>query len=56
MRLMLAANILSVFIGIESPNEASLLETKKHQNVKAGRTLVERVRAVQQAGLEVWAG
>ena len=56
MRLMLAANILSVFIGIESPNEASLVETKKHQNVKAGRTLVERVRAVQQAGLEVWAG
>jgi radical SAM superfamily enzyme YgiQ (UPF0313 family) len=56
MRLMLAANILSVFIGIESPNEASLVETKKHQNVKAGRTLVDRVRAVQQAGLEVWAG
>ena len=56
MRLMVAANILSVFIGIESPNEASLLETKKHQNVKAGRTLIERVQAVQQAGLEVWAG
>jgi radical SAM superfamily enzyme YgiQ (UPF0313 family) len=56
MRLMLDANILSVFIGIESPNEASLVETKKHQNVKAGRTLVDRVRAVQQAGLEVWAG
>ena len=38
MRLMVAANILSVFIGIETPNEASLRETKKHQNVKAGRT------------------
>ncbi len=56
MQLLLAANILSVFIGIESPNEASLVETKKHQNVKAGRTLVERVRVLQQAGLEVWAG
>jgi radical SAM superfamily enzyme YgiQ (UPF0313 family) len=56
MRLMLAANIISVFIGIESPNEASLVETKKHQNVKAGRTLIERVQAVQRAGLEVWAG
>ena len=44
MRLMLAANILSVFIGIESPNEASLVETKKHQNVKAGRT-ADRARA-----------
>jgi radical SAM superfamily enzyme YgiQ (UPF0313 family) len=56
MRRMLAANILSVFIGIESPNDASLLEAKKHQNVKPGRTLVDRVHAVQQAGLEVWAG
>ena len=56
MRLMLDANILSVFIGIESPNEASIVETLKHQNVKAGRTIVDRVRAVQQAGLEVWSG
>jgi radical SAM superfamily enzyme YgiQ (UPF0313 family) len=56
MRLMLAANILSVFIGIETPNEASLLETRKHQNLKAGTSVVERVRAVQDAGLEVWSG
>jgi radical SAM superfamily enzyme YgiQ (UPF0313 family) len=56
MRLMIDANILSVFIGIESPNEASLVETKKHQNVKARRTIVDRVRAVQQSGLEVWSG
>ncbi len=56
MRLMLDANILSVFIGIESPNEASIVETLKHQNVKAGRTIVDRVRAVQHAGLDVWSG
>lgn len=56
MQSMLDANILSVFIGIESPNEASLLETKKHQNIRVGRSLVERVHAVQEAGLEVWAG
>jgi radical SAM superfamily enzyme YgiQ (UPF0313 family) len=56
MQLMIDANILSVFIGIETPNEASLVETRKHQNVKAGRTLVERVHAVQRAGLEVWSG
>ena len=56
MRLMIDANILSVFIGIESPNEASLAETKKHQNIKVGRTLTERVHAVQRAGLEVWSG
>jgi radical SAM superfamily enzyme YgiQ (UPF0313 family) len=56
MRLMLDANILSVFIGLESPNDESLVETKKHQNLKLGRSMLERVRAVQAAGLEVWAG
>ncbi|MQA30884.1 MAG: DUF4070 domain-containing protein [Luteitalea sp.] len=56
MRLMLDANILSVFVGIETPNEASLIETRKHQNVKAGRTVVGRVREIQRAGLEVWSG
>jgi hypothetical protein len=53
---MLEANILSVFVGIETPNEASLVETRKHQNVKVGRTVVERVRVIQNAGLEVWSG
>ena len=37
MELMVDANIIAVFIGIESPNEASLRETKKFQNVRAGR-------------------
>ena len=37
MQLMVEANIIAVFIGIESPNEASLRETKKFQNVRAGR-------------------
>jgi radical SAM superfamily enzyme YgiQ (UPF0313 family) len=46
-----------VFIGIESPNEDSLKETKKLQNVRprAG-TLLERVHKVQQHGLDVWCG
>ena len=38
MGLMVEANIISVFVGIESPNEASLRETKKFQNVRAGGT------------------
>ena len=38
MRLMVEANIVNVFVGIESPNEASLRETKKFQNVRAGGT------------------
>ena len=36
MELMVEANIIAVFIGIESPNEASLRETKKFQNVREG--------------------
>ena len=36
MQVMVDANIISVFIGIESPNEESLRETKKFQNVRAG--------------------
>jgi radical SAM superfamily enzyme YgiQ (UPF0313 family) len=56
MQLMVAANIQSVFIGIESPNEASLRETRTLQNVRPAGSLVERVRRVQQAGLDVWCG
>jgi radical SAM superfamily enzyme YgiQ (UPF0313 family) len=57
MRLMLDANIISVFIGIESPNEKSLKETKKYQNVRpAGGTILERVHRVQRAGLDVSSG
>ncbi|MCV7178651.1 B12-binding domain-containing radical SAM protein [Mycolicibacterium sphagni] len=56
MELMVAANITVVFIGIESPNEDSLKEAKKYQNVKKGDTIVDRVRKVQDSGLEVWCG
>ncbi len=56
MQLMVDANIQCVFVGIESTNEESLRETKKFQNVRAGGTLVERVHAIQNAGLEVWSG
>jgi radical SAM superfamily enzyme YgiQ (UPF0313 family) len=56
LRLMDDANIVSVFVGIESPNEASLRETKKFQNVRAGGTLLEKVHRIQDAGIEVWGG
>lgn len=56
MQLMVDANITSVFVGIESPNEESLVETKKLQNVRPGMTLVDRVRMIQDAGLDVWCG
>lgn len=57
MQLMGQAGFQSVFIGIESPDEASLKETKKYQNVRerAG-TIVERVQRIQENGLDVWCG
>ena len=57
MDLMGRAGFQSVFIGIESPNEESLKETKKLQNVRprAG-TLLERVHRIQDHGLDVWCG
>ncbi|MGO9697566.1 MAG: B12-binding domain-containing radical SAM protein, partial [Mycobacterium sp.] len=56
LELMDAANIAMVFIGIESPNEESLHETKKYQNVRKSATIVDRVRKVQDSGLEVLCG
>src|SRR6185312_15573080 len=53
LRLMVDAHFVSVFIGIETPNEESLRETKKYQNVRKGGTIVERVHTIQNAGLEV---
>lgn len=56
MRLMTEANITAVFVGIESPNEESLRETRKLQNLRRGGTMVEKVHRIQEAGMEVWAG
>jgi hypothetical protein len=57
MRLMLDANIDTVFVGIESPNEESLRETKKIQNLAdRGGTALEKIRRMQDAGIFVWGG
>ncbi len=57
MELMARANIQSVFIGIESPNEESLRETKKFQNIRArGGTILEKIHQIQDFGIEVWCG
>ena len=57
LQLMVDANIDEVFIGIESPNEDALRETKKIQNLsdKHG-TLLDKVRRIQDLGIEVWCG
>jgi radical SAM superfamily enzyme YgiQ (UPF0313 family) len=54
MRLMTEAALVAVFIGIESPDEEALRETKKYQNVRG--SLIDRVHKVQAHGLEVYAG
>jgi radical SAM superfamily enzyme YgiQ (UPF0313 family) len=57
MELMVEANITQVFIGIETPNEKSLRETKKIQNLSDTRgTMIDKVRQIQDAGMEVWSG
>ena len=54
MRLMVAAGFDVVFIGIETPNEESLVECTKYQN--QNRDLVASVKTLQQFGLEVQGG
>ncbi|MGN8023817.1 DUF4070 domain-containing protein [Phyllobacterium sp. 22229] len=56
MQLMVDTNIRVVFIGIETPNEAALRETKKLQNVRKGATMLEKVHMIQRSGMEVWCG
>ena len=56
MGMMTEADFIAVFVGIESPDEESLREAKKFQNVRAGGTLLEKVHRIQEAGLEVWCG
>ncbi len=54
VRLMTRAGFDTVFIGIETPNEDSLAECSKTQN--RGRDLVESVKRLQRAGLQVQGG
>jgi radical SAM superfamily enzyme YgiQ (UPF0313 family) len=56
MSLMAEANITKVFIGIESPNEESLRETRKLQNIRGDVDIVQRIHRIQSAGMEVSAG
>jgi radical SAM superfamily enzyme YgiQ (UPF0313 family) len=54
LRLMVTAGFDAVFVGIETPNEDSLAECSKNQN--KGRDLVESVKRLQRAGLQVQGG
>jgi radical SAM superfamily enzyme YgiQ (UPF0313 family) len=54
IRLMAAAGFDTVFVGIETPDDAALQECNKKQNL--GRDLVADVKRIQRAGIEVYAG
>ena len=54
MRLMVRAGFITVFVGIETPNEESLAECNKIQN--KNRDLVASVKTLQNHGLEVQGG
>lgn len=54
MRMMFEAGFTTVFVGIETPDELSLAECNKKQNLK--RSLVEDVKRIQRAGLQVQGG
>src|SRR3990170_4268847 len=54
MQTMVAAGFSTVFIGIETPEEDSLIECNKKQNTK--RDLVADVKRIQRAGLQVQGG
>src|SRR5512136_1675163 len=54
VNLMTQAGFDTVFVGIETPNEDSLTECSKNQN--KGRDLVDSVKRLQRAGLQVQGG
>ncbi len=54
MELMTQAGFSNVFVGIETPVEACLVECNKIQN--KNRDLMQSVRKIQAAGIEVTAG
>jgi radical SAM superfamily enzyme YgiQ (UPF0313 family) len=54
MRLMTRAGFDAVFVGIESPNEESLVECNKMPN--KGRDLLAAVKTIQNHGMQVQGG
>lgn len=54
MEMMVKAGFDSVFIGIETPDEEGLTECNKQQN--RNRDLIESVKLIQHAGLQVQGG
>jgi radical SAM superfamily enzyme YgiQ (UPF0313 family) len=54
MKLLVQAGFISVFIGVETPDEDSLKGCNKKQNTK--RDLISDIHEIQRAGIQVMAG
>ncbi len=54
MQQMLDAGFGSIFIGIETPDEKTLIACRKKQNAK--RSMIDNVKYLQESGFEVMAG
>ncbi len=54
MTMMVAAGFQTVFVGLETPDDGALRECQKSQN--QNRDLVDSVKRIQRAGLEVQGG
>jgi radical SAM superfamily enzyme YgiQ (UPF0313 family) len=54
LELMREAGFYAVFMGIETPSEESLRQTKKYQNLHGN--MLEKVQRIQSYGMEVMAG
>jgi radical SAM superfamily enzyme YgiQ (UPF0313 family) len=54
MQMMAKAGFEAVFVGIETPNDESLIECNKPQN--RNRDLISSIKKIQQFGLEVQGG
>jgi radical SAM superfamily enzyme YgiQ (UPF0313 family) len=54
LQMMVEAGFISVFIGIETPDEVSLTECHKTQN--KNRDLIASIKHIQNAGLQVMGG
>ncbi len=54
LSMLAQAGFTKIFVGIETPEEDSLLECAKVQNTR--RDLVGAIRTIQQAGIEVMGG
>jgi radical SAM superfamily enzyme YgiQ (UPF0313 family) len=54
MQMMIKAGFSKIFVGIETPDEASLTECSKTQN--SNRDLIDAIQIIQSYGMEVSAG